>query len=48
MNQEVTMQNDNIDKEWLDLLIAAKELGLTIKQIREFFGERLHEIEDNM
>lgn len=30
-------QKHEIDAEWLELLLAARTLGITIEQIREFF-----------
>lgn len=31
------MQEGTLDEEWADLMMQARELGITIEEIREFF-----------
>ncbi|MCF8567091.1 anti-repressor SinI family protein [Alicyclobacillus tolerans] len=37
MHKETLNQGQGVDWEWIQLLMNARELGITIEQIREFF-----------
>lgn len=34
------MRKDELDKEWVTLMLEAKEIGLTIEEIRDYFAEK--------
>jgi DNA-binding transcriptional MerR regulator len=32
-----------LDEEWVELILSAKQLGLSIQEIKEFLGRNVHE-----
>lgn len=34
---------DAVDEEWIELLLTAKHLGLTVQDVRNFFDQNKHE-----
>lgn len=38
----------NVDSEWLQLLLEAKAIGLSLEDIREFFEKTASEISDEI
>ncbi|GAA0493032.1 hypothetical protein GCM10008986_19330 [Salinibacillus aidingensis] len=34
------MRKDELDKEWVTLMVEAKQIGLTIDEIRDYFTDK--------
>jgi hypothetical protein len=39
--------HDELDKEWVDLVVTARQMGLTIEELREFLHNRSMNTQDN-
>ena len=37
MTEEKDKQEQEVDAEWMQLILAAREIGVSIEQIRDFF-----------
>ena len=47
MNNDARFHDDKLDKEWVDLVMTARRLGLTLEQLREFLRNRSTNLQDD-
>lgn len=41
--KKIELQNPQIDIEWLELIIEARRIGLSIEEVQQFlYGEHIH------
>lgn len=47
MNNKARIHVDELDKEWIDLVLTARQLGLTLEHLREFLHNSSTNLQDD-
>lgn len=45
MEKKLMASSQTLDQEWVDLILAALDMGITVQEIKDFFQKKSTEID---